>query len=269
MMKPPPMLDRVEAYLGERKMLGFRDGGPNDVLLRSFARYVDGSGHKGSLTIDLVIAWVKGQARVAEPRSWARRLDILRPFAKYLRRHDPTARFPQTSIFGKSRCRRTPHIYTEEEIIALLTATRRLAPVGGLRPAAYEALLGLIAATGLRISEAINLRCDDVDIDAGYLTVRMTKFCKSRHVPFHRTVAVALSDYLAVRDRFRARRPEDLFFVADPNRTLNTQCVHWTFRRIREELGLAPRGNHPAVRIHDLRHNSERRIIPSTSAGPA
>jgi integrase/recombinase XerD len=249
------MSDNVEAYLGERKTLGFRDGGPNDVMLRSFARFADNSGHEGSLTIDLVIDWAKGQARIAEPRSWARRLDILRPFAGYLMRGDPATRFPPTPIFGKSHRRLTPHIYTEQEIAALLTKAGQLAPADGLRPATYETLFGIIAATGLRISEAINLRCADVDLDASCLTVRMTKYCKSRHVPLHISVTDALIDYLRRRDRFLGRHPDDPFFVADPRRKLKKRNVHWTFQRIRDDLGLIPRGNHPAVRIHDLRHS--------------
>ncbi len=248
------MLERVEAYLGERKAVGFRVGGPNDVLIRSFARYADGLGHRGSLTTNIVIAWVKGQARVARPLAWARRLDALRPFARYLKRHDPATQFPETSIFGKSRRRVTPHIYSDREVMAILLAARQLAPRDSLRPAAYEAFFGLIAATGLRVSEAIKLRCEDVNIDAGCLTVRMTKFYKSRHVPFHQTVAEALREYLEVRDRFLDRCPKEPFFVVGPGRELKHRSVIWTFRRIREVLCLRPRGSYPAVRIYDLRH---------------
>ncbi|GFZ90336.1 integrase [Elstera cyanobacteriorum] len=248
------MVAHVEAFLVERQALGFRTNGPNASQLRSFARFYDGSGHTGSLTTNLVIEWAKGHARTDGPRAWARRLDSLRPFATYLLREDPATEFPQNQIFGKSHRRVTPHIYTEEEVVTLLAAARHLEPMGGLRPAAYEAFYGLIAATGLRVSEAIKLRCADVDLGSRCLTVRMTKFRKSRHVPFHSTVASALTDYLAVRDRFLPRAADEPFFVSTPGRSLKSRAVHWTFQRLRSKAGIVARGAHPEVRIHDFRH---------------
>ena len=248
------MTAQAEAYLAERRALGFLDTGPGASQLHSFARFFDGSGHQGSLTTDLAIEWAKGHARTHEPRAWARRLDAIRPFATYLLRMDPATEFPQTRIFGKSQRRATPHIYTEDEVMALLAAARHLDPEGSLRPTAFEAFFGLISATGLRVSEAIKLRCADVDLGSRCLTVRMTKFSKSRHVPFHPTVAAALADYVAVRDRFLPREQEDAFFVSTPTRSLKSRAVHWTFQRLRNEAGIVARGAYPDVRIHDLRH---------------
>ena len=126
--------------------------------------------------------------------------------------------------------------------------------IESLRPAAYEAFYGLIAATGLRVSEVIKLRCVDVDLGSRWLTVRMTKFSKSRHVPFHLTAASALSDYLAVRDRFLPRVAEEPFFAATPERSLKSRAVHWTFQKLRAKAGIVARGAYPEVRIHDFRH---------------
>lgn len=248
------MATHVEAFLGERQALGFRTTGPSASQLRSFARFFDDAGHAGSLTTDLVIEWAKGHAQTDGPRAWERRLDALRPFATYLSREDPATEFPPPRIFGKSQRRATPHIYTEQEVMALLAAARYLEPMGGLRPAAYETLYGLIAATGLRVSEAIKLRCADVDLGSRCLTVRMTKFCKSRHVPFHSTVANALTDYLAVRVRFLPRAADEPFFVSTPERSLKSRVVHWTFQRLRRQAGIVARGAYPEVRIHDFRH---------------
>lgn len=248
------MAAHVDAFLAERQALGFRSTGPDAGQLRSFARFFDGSGLPGPLTTDIAIEWAKGHARTNEPRAWARRLDVLRPFAAYLSRKDPGTQFPQTKIFGMSHRRSTPHIYTEEEIAALLAVARRLDPIGGLRPAAFETFFGLIAATGLRVSEAIRLRCADVDLGGLCLTVRMTKFSKSRYVPFHPTVANALTDYLAVRDRFLPRLAEAAFFVSVPTRSLKSRVVHWTFQKLRKEAVVIARGAYPEVRIHDFRH---------------
>lgn len=154
MTKARTMLSLAADYLSERRALGFdlRIAG-NQIV--AFARFVDERGHNGPLTNEIVLNWVQGEAKRASPMSWARRLDVLRPFARYLARLDPATEFPQTAIFGRSHRRLAPHIYSEREICDLLAAAWRLAPEGGLRPATYATIFGLIAATGLRLSEAL------------------------------------------------------------------------------------------------------------------
>lgn len=247
------MTERVTAYLAERSMLGFSISGPNARLLKSFAGFADEQ-DCGTLTSDVAIRWAKDQSRGSHPFTWAGRLAILKPFATYMARLDPATEFPATPIFGKSRRRLTPHIYTDDEILGLLAAARALQPQGELRSAAFETLIGLIAATGLRISEALNLRCCDVDIEVCRATVRMTKFHKSRYVPFHQSVAEALGSYLQVRGRFVRQEAEQAFFTAAGGQRLNKRTVHGVFQRLRAAVGITPRGSHPHVRIHDLRH---------------
>jgi integrase len=167
---------------------------------------------------------------------------------------DPATEFPQTAIFGRSHRRLAPHIYSEQEICDLLAAARRLAPHGGLRPATYETIFGLIAATGLRISEALHLRCDDVDLDQGVLTVRNTKFRKSRHVPLHPTVVAALNRYMVVRARHGATNRDSLLFLSSSGALLPTRTIHGVFQQLRGELGWTARGAYAQARIHDLRH---------------
>ena len=247
------MTERVAAYLAERCMLGFSISGPGAGLLKSFAGFADEQGC-GTLTSDLVIRWAKDGSRASHPFTWAGRLAIVKPFATYMARLDPATEFPATPIFGKSRRRLTPHIYTDDEILDLLAAARALQPQGELRSAAFETLIGLIAAAGLRISEAINLRCCDVDIEAYHVTVRMTKFQKSRHVPFHRSVAEALGSYLQVRGRFVRPEAEQAFFTFAGGQRLNKRTVHRVFQRLRAAVDITPRGSYPHARIHDLRH---------------
>lgn len=143
------MTERVAAYLAERCMLGFSISGPGAGLLKSFAGFADEQGC-GTLTSDLVIRWAKDGSRASHPFTWAGRLAIVKPFATYMARLDPATEFPATPIFGKSRRRLTPHIYTDDEILDLLAAARALQPQGELRSAAFETLIGLIAAAGLR-----------------------------------------------------------------------------------------------------------------------
>ena len=254
MTKARSMLSLAEDYLAERRRLGF-ELTISGAQLKAFARFVDESGHTGPLTTEVVLNWVQGRARHATPRAWAVRLDVLRPFAKYLMRLDPLTEFPLTAIFGKSRRRRAPHIYTHQEIVGLLAAARRLGPSGTLRPATYEAMLGLIAAAGLRKSEALHLRCGDLDIHRRVLTIRKTKFRKTRLVPLHTTTVDALKSYLGVRARYGSTRPEAPLFLSSSGGELPQSTVQFVFAKLRDELGLIARGGYDAVRIHDLRHS--------------
>ena len=253
MTAPRTLLSQAEDYLAERRGLGFDLRITGDQIT-AFARFVDATGHTGPLTIRIILDWVQDQAKYAKPLSWARRLDVLRPFARYLARFDPATEFPQTAIFGRSHRRLAPHIYSEQEICDLLAAARRLAPDDGLRPATYEAIFGLIAATGLRLSEALHLRCGDADLDQGVLTVRNTKFRKSRHVPIHPTVVAALNRYMVVRARHSATHPDMPLFPSSSGGVLPTRTIHWVFQRLRSELGWTARGAYAQPRIHDLRH---------------
>lgn len=247
------LLSLAEDYLTERRGLGFDLRIPGGQIT-AFARFVDATGHTGPLTTRITLDWVQGQAKYAKPLSWARRLDILRPFARYLARLDPATEFPQTAIFGRSHRRLAPHIYSEQEICDLLAVAQHLAPQGGLRPATYETIFGLIAATGLRLSEALHLRCGDANLEQGVLTVRNTKFRKSRHVPIHPTVVAALSRYMVVRARHCATHPDMPLFPSSSGGVLPTRTIHWVFQRLRSELGWIARGAHAQPRIHDLRH---------------
>jgi integrase len=159
---------------------------------------------------------------------------------------------PDESIFGSVDQRLAPHIYREAEIVDLLAAARRLCPK--LRGAGYEALFGLLASTGLRLSEAIGLRDGDVDLRAGMLTVRRTKFAKSRQVPLHPSAIQALSRYRHLRNLYVERDPEASFFVSTRGQALSTHQVDQVFRTLRAQLGWVNRGAHHAPRVHDLRH---------------
>jgi integrase len=247
------MQSLVQEYLDERRSLGFALG-ISGTQLMAFARFADRSGHRGPLTSEIILAWARGQATRATPITWARRLEVVRPFAKYRARIEAGTEIPAADIFGRAHRRLTPHIYTEAEIADLVAAAGRLSPQGTLRPATYETLFGLIAATGLRLSEALHLRCSDVDLDLDQLTVRRTKFCKSRLLPLHSTVTAALGRYAAVRQRHVAPSPDAFFFVSPSGAGLPDRTVHCVFERLRAALGWTARGTHPAPRIHDLRH---------------
>jgi site-specific recombinase XerD len=153
---------RAQAFLAERHRLGFQARTTGYALL-SFARFMDRQHPKAPLTIERMTDWArrdKWQRRT--PETWARRLKQLRPFARWLRQFEPRTEVPDESVFGPVPGRVAPHVYREDEIVKLLAAARQLNPRGGLRPATYETLLGLIASAGLRVSEALALRDRDV-----------------------------------------------------------------------------------------------------------
>ncbi len=174
------MQAHAENYLNERRRLGYRLRSPGHAL-RSFARYIDGLGLAGPLTVEVMAAWARrAKTPDATPATWARRLKLLRPLARYLQQFDPRTEVPDDTVFGRTNLYLPPHIYREQEVVDLLAAAHRLEP--DLRGATYEALFGLLASTGLRVSEAVNLKDVDADLKSGMLTVREAKFAKSRQV---------------------------------------------------------------------------------------
>lgn len=253
MKQASTMVSLIESYLAARRQMGFALEIAGKQLL-AFGRFADESGHRGSLTAELIVRWAQnlGQAR---PLTSARRLEVLRPFAKYRSQFDSRTEMVPRNFFGPAHRRLVPHIYTGHEIRDLLKATDNLLPVGGLRPLTYRTLFGLIAATGLRISEALHLKPQDVDLDQELLTVRETKFRKSRLVPLHSTTAAALRRYAEVRQNKIGRQTFTAFFVSDGGEPLPDRTVHSTFEKLRARLGWAARGGHSAPRIHDLRHS--------------
>jgi integrase len=254
MMTKRSISSLVKEYLEERRDLGFTLTHAGSLLM-SFARFVDRKRHLGPLTSRIIVLWAKDEATRAKPITWARRLEVVRPFAKYCKRIDPATQIPEAGVYGPAHRRLTPHIYTEREISELLVAAGNMAPRGTLRPALYQTLFGLIAATGLRISEALNLRCVDVDLNQGVLTVRQTKFGKSRLVPLHSTVIKALARYSALRQRWAPTAPDRHFFVLESGTAPAKKTVDGVFAKLRSQLRWKARGSHAAPRIHDLRHS--------------
>ena len=252
-MKTPTMAHRVEEYLAYRRALGYQlkiEG----QMLQSFARYADESGHRGPLTTELALRW----ARLPERRTrlyQARRLEVVRTLARYLAAREPGTEVPPRGLLGPAHARGPAYIFSEADIAALIRAALTLTPAQGLRPRTYATLIGLLACTGLRIAEALALRAGDLDWGTGVLTVRRTKFNKSRLVPLHPSATEALRDYAEARDRRHATGPDAPFFVSDAGRPLPYGTVRHTFHvLLRQALpGAAPVGR-VRPRLHDLRH---------------
>ena len=255
MSSAPTMHARVEAYLAARRSRGFDLRIAGRQLL-GFARFADHAGHRGPLTVAIAVRWAQS-ARRATRLTWARRLQVLRPFMKYRAPFETGTEIVPSNLFGPVSRRLVPHIYTEAEIRTLLDAAAQLRSVTGLRlrPHTYATLFGLLASTGLRISEALALTPTDVDLSTAALTVRQTKFRKSRLVPLHPTTVAALKQYAEARRRRVSDRRIETFLISDRGTPLGDRMVHHTFASLRARLGWIGRGDYALPRVHDLRHS--------------
>lgn len=253
------MQEHAKNYLKERHSLGFTLRSIS-YSINSFARYIDGIDYQGALTVEIMADWARqDKGNSNNPATWARRLKKLRSFARYLQQFEPDTEVPDDTIFGRVPSRVAPHIYTEDEIMDLLTAARQLKPLGGLRAATYTALFGLIASTGIRVSEAIHLLNTETDLKNGRLTIRQTKFGKSRYVSLHPTATEALRQYSSLRNSYIDVTGETPFFVGSRGQclgqALSLRQVRRVFSQLRDQLKWINRGAHDAPRIHDLRHS--------------
>jgi integrase/recombinase XerD len=238
----------LEDYLRLRRSLGFKLEFPG-LVLPSLVSYLEAAG-AATVTAELAIAWA-GQPRGVLPITWAHRLGAARGFARYLTTIDPATQIPPAGIWPSVSPRPQPWIWAEADIGRLLAASRELRPP--LRAATYETLFGLLAATGMRLGEAITLDRADADLADGMLTIRDGKFGRSRLVPLHPTAASALRDYAACRDQLRPSPATTRFFVSTAGTPLRTGGVDRTFTQLTTTLGLRTADHRP--RVHDLRHS--------------
>jgi len=243
---------RVEGYLAYRHSLGFELTNEAGIL-KQFAKFADQTGTQGPLHRGALVEWARTSKRSA-PITWGRRLEVVRGFAHYWQRFDPTSEIAPSDWFGPPHRRLIPHIYTEAEILTLMEATAQLTPPNGLRPATCRTIFGLLASTGVRISEATKLSRSDVDLDNAVLIIREAKFHKSRLVPFDPSVTVALRSYERLRNKIVLHAASDRFFLFDNGRAATQRDIRYVLRGLCERLGWQPRGDYEHHRLQDMRH---------------
>jgi integrase len=237
-------------YLAMRRALGFkleRQG----RLLTQFVGYLD-SIDAAVITIDAVLAWATRPENAAAVW-YSRRLTAARGFAKYMVNLDPATEVPPDDLLPSRRARATPFLYSTADIAALMSAADSSTGVP-LIAATYRTLIGLLAVTGMRVGEAINLDRDDVDLKEGVLVVRQAKFGKSREVVLHPSTATTLRDYATLRDRTKPWTWTQAWFISSNGARLNYVNVHKRFHQLTQTAGLLPRSATCRPRIHDLRH---------------
>jgi integrase/recombinase XerD len=254
------LIDDAYRYIELRRSLGFKLA-KTSVHLASFAEYATSVGDV-HVRCDTALAWTA--AITSTPDSYYRRLQELALFARFLHAEDARHEVPLHRLFYQARSRPAPYIFTQGEIVRLLVAARtlRATRLNPLKPDTFEMLFGLLAASGLRISEALKLRICDV-LDGGVLHIRKTKFNKSRLVPLHPSVTAALNDYLRVRERYASF--EDRLFLTECGQPMPAGTARHAFRIILARADIAAhRQRRP--RIHDLRHSFATHVLEHCGA---
>jgi integrase len=244
----------LEEYLRLRRSLGFELDYPGRSLPK-LIEHIEAAGAE-TITTELAIAWAKLPQGV-QPLHWAHRLSAARGFARYLQTIDPATEIPPRDVFGARQQRPTPYLWSETDIERLLEGARLLEPK--LRAASCRTLLGLLAATGMRIREAVDLEHGDVDLAGGVVTIRDGKFRRARLVPIHESTAIALRGYAERRDWLCPKPVSSAFFVSAAGKALTTDSVRNAFIQITTELGLRTAQVRP--RVHDLRHSFTVRTL--------
>lgn len=235
----------VNTYLAVRRAAGFKLQ-DDKLYLCSFARFATDQGDT-HVVAKTAIDWARQAC--SEPQR-ANRLKAIIRFAHFSRAADDRHEIPPPGVFCPRRRRPTPYLYSDNEVQALLVQAAQLGPVGSLRPNTYSILIGLLATTGLRISEALGLRFQDVTADG--LVILETKFHKSRLVPVHPTTHAALEHYLVKRRQLAVT--DDHLFISQQCRPLNRSTVYATFRQLLAAAGLPRKPGQPQPRLIDFRH---------------
>jgi integrase/recombinase XerD len=239
------LMQAVDAYLAVRRTAGFALV-PIESHLRHFARFATARGDTHVVTTS-AIDW----ARLAPSEAQRHyRLQIVVRFARFMAAEDSQHQIPPVGLFRGRRPRPIPYIFSNDEIERLLREARRLGPSGTLRPHTYSTLFGLLAVTGMRISEARALQLKDVTADG--LIIRQAKFRKSRLLPLHETTRDALERYLDHRQHVAGTAPH--LFVTRRHGKLSYTVVKQTFYEVLKAAGIPRELGRRRPRLIDLRH---------------
>lgn len=241
----------LDDYLALRHAMGFKLHDAR-TQLPQFVTFLERQG-AAFITTAWAVHWATQSPHV-QPAEWARRLRWVRGFAQYHSAIDPRTEIPPAELLPYRPQRRSPYLYSDTEIIQLMAAARHLPSSTGVRAHTYATLFGVLAVTGMRISELVALDNNDVDLEGGLLTIRHTKFRKSRCLPLHRTTQQALCRYVALRDRVYPIPLSPSFFVSEQGTRLTHCTVRAMFVQLSCQIGIrGPRDRH-GPRLHDFRH---------------
>jgi len=261
--------DALAQYVALRRTLGTK----LEESARTLEHFVEFLEHQGSefITSELALRWAM-EPQGVQRATWARRLGMVRRFAAWLITIDGRTVVPPHRLLAPRRIRNKPHIFTEQEISQLMAEAARLGSRTGLRALTYTTLIGLLTATGLRPGEALALDRSDVDLENGILSIRQTKFGKSRFVPVSDSTRVALQEYANQRDSLRPSSRTNAFLVSECGDRVHGCAARRTFAKLSCTIGLRTAvGSHRCgrgPRLQDFRHCfATRRLIEWYRAG--
>jgi integrase/recombinase XerD len=238
----------VADYLALRRALGFKLDDA-ERLLGDFVAYLNDN-DVPTITSEAALAWATIPT-AAQPSWWAKRLSVVRQFATYLHAFDPHVQVPPADVLPQGPKRAEPFIYSQADIVALLHAAGKLRP---MIAATSTTLVGLLAVTGMRVGEVIGLDRSNLDHRRGLLTIRSSKFGKSRQLPLHPSTIEALRAYLRARDRHIREPRSSALLLSTAGTRLFYSNVHLTFQKLTRTAQIAPRSATCRPRLHDLRH---------------
>lgn len=242
---------RAEEYLVMRRALGFKLTTFGSRLM-SFVAFCEDRG-ANHLTAELALDWATRTTRGSTDEVYqARRLDVVRIFARHLQVLDPGTEIPPEDVLSRRYRRIPPYLYTPEEITALMNAAGSLKPV--MRAATWRTLIGLLAVTGMRQGEGCRLGRDHVDLETGTLVIADSKFGKSRQVFLHPTATAALRGYEHVRDQAFPEPEAATFLINSRGGPLDERNTPKTFATLVTAAGIQAPPGRRAPRLHDLRH---------------
>jgi integrase len=242
-------------YLVLRRGLGYKLK-DQEQLLNRFLAYLEAHGQE-RITVEHAVAWATLPG--CKQRAQYNRLQAVRTFARHLHTIDPTIEVPAADLLPGGKCRAVPYVYTDEQVAGLIAAAGTLRTPH--RVATYRTLIGLLAATGMRVGEAITFDLADIDWHAGVTVVRGAKFDKSRELPLHTTTVQALRRYLQRHDRPHSADDTEAVFVSMAGSRLLICNVESTFGRLRERAGIKARSSACRPRLHCLRHTFAVRTL--------
>ena len=242
-------------YLATREAIGFKDR-RHRKLLEDFLQHIARKQPGGPISAQLAVDWACSTPHPDAVASRAFRLSVARGFLTHVKSVLPETEIPPAGYL-KTRRRSTPYLFSRDDIHRLLDCAGDLRPRGSIRPHTYRTIIGLLASTGLRASEAVKLRVSDVqlDLDPPLLHIFETKFLKSRWVPLHPTTADVLRDYKERRSEIGGVQPTDPFFISTKGKPIPYYTLKNLFGRLVRRLGIAAVSHQRSPSLHSLRHS--------------
>ncbi len=250
-----PLRQAVEDYLQLRRSLGFQLRVPGR-LLHSFAAFAERE-KATHLTADLALRWAQ-QPADARPTTWAVRLQTVRRFAIWLSASDRRTEVPPAGLLPYRYERKRPYLYSDAEIVKLVGTASQLPSPTGLKGRTFATIFGLLAVTGMRISEVLALDQEDVDLQEGILRIHRSKFGKSRLVAVHESTRQTLANYMRERDHVVSRPASAAFFLSEGGNRVTEWASRYNFAKVSRQVGLRSATNEcrhgHGPRLHDMRH---------------